>query len=582
MRNTRYAPSGMVCSIDHLASAAGVTALDRGGSAADAAIAANAVLAVTSPHMCGLGGDLFALVHDGPAPSGPRPGPVRDGHPTDGGPGHALNASGRSGGGADGGPVHAPNASGRSGGGADGGPVHALNLSGRAGTGADRGPVHALNASGRAGSGADAGRLRAEGHRRMPHRLDVRSVPVPGCVDGWLALHARYGRLPLADVFAPAVRLARDGFPASPLLAPMAREIADRPDAGDLAEIRAAGDRVRRPGVARALEAVAEGGRAGFYLGEFGEGLLELGSGEYTRADLERDNADWVEPLRVRAFGHDVWSAPPNSQGYLLLLSLGILDGLELPPSTAHAAWAHALARSARAAAHDRDALLHEHATGLLSPAEIERRRALTGRGDLKVPAADGDTTYLCAVDGDGLAVSLIQSNASGFGSFLFEPRTGINLHNRGIGFSLEPGHPAEYGPGRRPPHTLTPALITRPDGSLRSVAGTMGGDAQPQILLQIITRLLRYGQSPGEAIAAPRWRFGSGTGFDTWRRAEGAVVELEDGTGWRDGLAALGHRVSAVPGGAFGHAHLIDVLPDGMLAGATDPRALTGAAIGR
>lgn len=501
----------MVCTVDHLASAAGVTALDRGGSAADAAIAANAVLAVTSPHMCGLGGDLFALVHD---------------------------PSSRS--------------------------------------------VRALNSSGRAGSGADPERLRAEGHRRMPHRLDVRSVPVPGCVDGWLALHDAYGRLPLADLLAPAVRLARDGFPASPLLAPMAREIAGRPGAGDLAALRGPGERVRRPGVARTLEAIAARGRDGFYLGEFGEGLLELGGGEYTPADLERPCADWAEPLRVRAFGHDVWSAPPNSQGYVLLLSLGVLDGLDLPHSPGHAGWAHTLAGAARAAAHDRVALLHEHATGLVTDAEIERRRALAGRADPTVPAADGDTTYLCAVDGDGLGVSLIQSNASGFGSFLFEPRTGINLHNRGIGFSLEPGHPAEYGPGRRPPHTLTPALVTRPDGSLRSVVGTMGGDAQPQILLQVITRLLRHGQTPGEAIAAPRWRFGSGTGFDTWHDGHPPVIELEDGTGWHDGLASLGHRVRQVPGGAFGHAHLIDVLPDGMLAGASDPRARTGAAIGR
>lgn len=122
-------------------------------------------------------------------------------------------------------------------------------------------------------------------------------------------------------------------------------------------------------------------------------------------------------------------------------------------------------------------------------------------------PAGPGDTTYLCVVDGDGMGVSLIQSNASGFGSLLFEPNTGINLHNRGIGFSLTPGHPAEYGPGRRPPHTLCPALITRPDGALRTVIGTMGGDAQPQILLQLVTRLLAHDQTPGEAIGAPAGR---------------------------------------------------------------------------
>ncbi|PZG14377.1 gamma-glutamyltransferase family protein, partial [Nonomuraea aridisoli] len=385
MHTTRYAPSGMVCSVDHLASGAGLAMLERGGSAADAAIAANAVLSVVAPHMCGLGGDLFALVHDG--------------------------------------------------------------------------EVTALNASGRAGSGADPARLRAEGHTRMPHQHDIRSVPVPGCVDGWAALHARHGRLPLAELLAPAVRLARDGFPASPLMLTGAANAARRPGGGDFASVRAAGDRVTRPGVARALEAVAEGGRDGFYLGEFGQGLLELGAGEYTEADLRAPAADWVEPLKVRAFGHDVWSMPPNSQGYLLLMALAIADGLELPPSPRHAAWAHLLAEAARAAGHDRLDVLHEDAKDLLDPAEIARRRTLIdplSRVRLRGPAQrDGDTTYLCAVDGDGMGVSLIQSNASGFGSMVFEPRTGINLHNRGIGFSLQPGHPAEYGPRKRPPHTL-------------------------------------------------------------------------------------------------------------------------------
>ncbi|MEV0202398.1 gamma-glutamyltransferase, partial [Nonomuraea sp. NPDC050691] len=166
MHDTRYATSGMVCSVDHLASAAGVAALDRGGSAADAAIATNAVLTVTAPHMCGLGGDLFALVHDG--------------------------------------------------------------------GGSYRG-VTALNASGRAGSGADPDRLRAEGHERMPHLHDIRSVPVPGCVDGWLALHERHGKLPLAALLEPAIRLASEGFPASPLLLAGARVAAERPGGGDFA-----------------------------------------------------------------------------------------------------------------------------------------------------------------------------------------------------------------------------------------------------------------------------------------------------------------------------------------------------------
>ncbi|MEV4468130.1 gamma-glutamyltransferase [Nonomuraea sp. NPDC049504] len=514
MHNTRYAPSGMVCSVDHLASAAGLAMLERGGSAADAAIAANAVLAVVAPHMCGLGGDLFALVHDGAT-------------------------------------------------------------------------VTALNASGRAGSGADPARLRAEGHTRMPHLHDIRSVTVPGCVDGWASLHGRHGRLPMAELLAPAIRLASAGFPASPLMVAGAANAARRPGGGDFASVRAAGDRVTRPGVARALQALAGHGRNGFYLGEFGQGLVEAGAGEYVEADLAAPGADWVEPLRTRAHGHDVWSMPPNSQGYLLLMSLAIAEGLDLPASPSHPVWAHLLAESARIAGHDRLDVLHEDAKDLLDPAEITRRRSrIDSRSRLRLggPAQDGDTTYLCVIDGDGMGVSLIQSNASGFGSMVFEPRTGINLHNRGIGFSLKPGHPAEYGPGRRPPHTLTPALITRPDGSLRSVVGTMGGDAQPQVLLQVITRLLRHGEEPGRAIAAPRWRLGTGgTGFDTWDAPDDAVLDLEEGGGWSDGLAALGHRVAALPyGSSFGHAHLIDVRPDGMLAGAADPRSLVGAAIGR
>ncbi|MCT9931210.1 gamma-glutamyltransferase [Planotetraspora sp. A-T 1434] len=509
MSETRFSVNGMVCTVDHLASAAGVAMLDRGGNAVDAAIAANAVLTVTAPHMCGLGGDLFALVHDG--------------------------------------------------------------------------STAALNASGRSGSGADPERLRAEGRDRMPHLQDIRSVPVPGCADGWIALHERYARLPLGDLLAPAVRHARGGFPASPFLAPGGEFIGSLPGAGDFAAARQPGDVIRRPGVARTLEALASGGRAAFYEGEFGEGLLALGGGEYVPEDLARPNADWVEPLQVEAFGHRVWTIPPNSQGYLLLLALAIIAKLDLPDDPADPRWAHLLVESARAAGHDRLDVLHEGAVAPLGSADDrralidpERRTAFHDHG------ARGDTTYLCVVDGDGMGVSLIQSNAAGFGSLLFEPNTGINLHNRGIGFNLTPGHPAEYGPRRRPPHTLAPALITGPGGSLRSVVGTMGGDAQPQILLQLVTRLLGHGENAGQVIGAPRWALTTGdTGFGTW--PEAAVVEVEDGAPWAAGLRERGHTVAAVPYGSnFGHAHLIDVLPSGVLAGAADPRALIGGALGR
>lgn len=491
--------TGVVCTADSVASEAGAAVLTRGGTAVDAALAANAVLAVTAPHLCGLGGDLFALVHDGSE-------------------------------------------------------------------------VTALNASGRAGSGVSAEDLRREGHRTMPVLSDLRSVTVPGCADGWVALHDRFGRLPLAELLEPAALLADRGYTPSPLLAPhLARTPLQRNDAG----------LVVRPGVARTLRAIGAGGRSAFYEGEFGAGLLELGAGLYAADDLIRTHADWVDPISVEAFGHRIHTVPPNSQGYLLLLSLGILEGLDLPDDPGDPRWAHLLVEAAHAAGHDRPALLHE---GLVPPlGEVAARGALVGdrRRGPSAPGRDGDTTYLCAVDDAGTGVSLIQSNALGFGSNLWEPRTGINLHNRGIGFSLVPGHPAEPAPGRRPAHTLVPALLTRPDGSLRSVVGTMGGDAQPQILLQVITRLLRHGQGAAAAIGSPRWRLaGPGNGFDTWEEPDRVVVEVEDGAPWAGGLTARGHDVATAPyGGAFGHAHLIDLPGDGSLDAAADPRAVVGAA---
>jgi gamma-glutamyltranspeptidase/glutathione hydrolase len=518
---TVRAPSGMVASVDHLASSAGVHLLRSGGSAADAAIAAGAVLAVTAPNYCGMGGDLFALVH----------------------------------------------------------------LPGR------KAP-EALNAAGRAGSGVDAAALRAEGHTTMPFRGDLRSAPVPGCVDGWLALHERYGRAPLREVLAPAYAYARGGFPASPALAAMVSLIAGVPGAGPLAEPMRRGQRVVRPGVADALEAIVADGRDGFYGGSFGAGLLAIGDGVYAADDFAVPLAEWVEPLRQRVWEHDVWTVPPCSQGYLVLLGAAVAEGLDLPDDPADGAWAHLLVEAARVAAHDRIDVLHEHADvrPLLDAGEVARRRALVDpahRSALRAPAASGDTMYLCVVDADGMGVSYIQSNASGFGSHVFEPSTGIGLHNRGLGFSLVPGHPAEAGPGRRPPHTLAPALVTRPDGSLRAVVGTMGGDSQPQILLQLLTRLLRHGKHAGAVIGAPRWVLSSGSahGFDTWVEPDQVTVAVEEdaGPGWAAGLRDRGHAVEVVNGlaGGFGHAQLIEVGDDGMRVGAADPRAIVGAAIG-
>jgi gamma-glutamyltranspeptidase/glutathione hydrolase len=523
MTGTRRAPVGMVAAADHLAAGAGVAMLRDGGTAADAAVAAGAVMAVTSPHLNGLGGDLFAIVHDG----------------------------------------------------------------GGAGAGAPA----ALNSSGRAGSGADPDALRAEGLTEMPFRHDIRSATVPGCVDGWLALHDRFGRLARARVLEPAIAYATSGFPASPLLVAAVAFLGSPAGSEELTAGGgvATGDLVRRPGHARALAAIAAGGRAAWYEGEFGAELVGVGAGLFVPDDLARPIAEWVDPIGVRAWGHDLWTIPPNSQGYLTLLGAAIAAGLELPDDPADPLWAHLLIESARAAGYDRPEVLHEHADvgPLLAPDAVAARRSgidFDRAAVRPVPAHPGGTTYLCAVDGDRMGVSLIQSNASGFGSHLFLPGLGVGLQNRGIGFSLEPGHPAEYGPGRRPPHTLSPALVTRSDGSLRAVLGTMGGDSQPQILLQLLARLLLAGESPGAAAGAPRWaiRAPGGTGFDTWTSPVTRIdIEADAPPAWADGLAARGHAVAPLPPRrSIGHAHVIEVTPSG-LAGAADPRSLVGAAEG-
>jgi len=510
----------MVCSVDHLSSGAGIAVLRAGGSAVDAAIATSAALAVTTQHMCGMGGDLWALVHyaDGEAPA-------------------------------------------------------------------------CLDASGRAGSGADPDRLRADGNVRMPMDEDIRCVTVPGCVDGWVALHERFGRLPLADVLEPARVLADEGFPASPLLAFMVPLIAHVDGADDYTrEPVRTGTVIRRPGVARALTAIGVHGRAAFYEGEFGDGLRRLGAGLYSPKDLARVQADWRDALGLDVWGHRLWTVPPTSQGYLSLAAARIAELAGFGPGTApHPSsdeWAHLLVEAARLAGHDRPDVLHDGADGhaLLADDRLgPRADALDPhrRGAPPAPSGRGDTIYLCTADGGGQAVSLIQSNARGWGAHIAVPELGIFLHNRGLGFSLEPGHPAELGPGRRPPHTLAPALVQHLDGSLRSVLGTMGGDTQPQVVLQLLARLLVAGQDAARCIGAPRWRLGDG-GFHTWLDGGPDVVGVERGVpdAWVDGLRDRGHDVEVQDpwNSGYGHAHLIERLPDGTLAGAADPRALTGA----
>jgi gamma-glutamyltranspeptidase/glutathione hydrolase len=506
----------MVCAVDHLAAQAGLGVLRAGGNAIDAAIATNAVLAVTAQHMCGMGGDLLAII------SVPGDDPI------------------------------------------------------------------ALNASGFAGHGADPDRLRAAGHTAMP-RHSIDSVTVPGCVDGWLALHERFGTIALADLFAPARQYADEGFPASPTLVRTLPDVAHLRDASDYTSHGALriGAMVQRPGVSRALGAIVKDGRAGFYQGEFGAALLELGEGLFAPGDLARPLAGWAPALRAGAWGREIWTVPPNSQGYLTLASAAIAAQLDLPDPD-DPLWAHYLIESARQASYDRPEVLFEGADG---PALVDERRLAPRRNAIDPRRAArlggaygaGDTTAITVVDGDRLGITIVQSNATGFGARIVVPGVRIFLHNRGLGFSLQPGHPAELAAGRRPPHTLCPTLVTTPDGSLAGLLGTAGGDSQPQFLLQLLARWLHGSAPPGEAIGAGRWSLAhpEGGDFNAWDRGGQVQVLLEEHTptSWDRALLGLGHQVQRIEGdhSPFGLAHLISI-EDDHFAGATDPRALTGA----
>jgi gamma-glutamyltranspeptidase/glutathione hydrolase len=496
--------------------------LDRGGNAVDAAIAAAAVMSVTSPHMCGLGGDLFAIIA--------RPGEE---------------------------------------------------------------PA-VLNASGRAGSGADPDLLRSEGASAMPFQHDIRSVTVPGCVAGWAALHERFSTLALPGLLAPAQRLADGGFPVSPTLAEAAAELAPREREaafGDQDPLTP-GARLILPGIAGTLGQIAANGAAGFYGGTFGHALITAGRGEFSEDDLRAARADWVRPLSIAALGRRLWTVPPNSQGYLTLAGAWIADRVGLPAGPGDESWAFLLVEAARQAAFDRPHVLHELADGrsLIRPGRLAPRAAAVAdkasRG-LRDVYGEGGTTYVCAVDRHRMCVSLIMSNAADFGSRIVLPGAGVFLHNRGMGFSLVPGHPAEYRPGRRPPHTLAPLIVTSLTGEPDSVLGTMGADAQPQILLQLLVRMLVHAEQPGEAIGAPRWVLSREptTAFDIWQLDDPPLVRLEHGTpaAWADGLSHRGYEILQSPAGdqSFGHAQAIRIVGGSMLAGAADPRSYDGACVG-
>ncbi|MDQ2689276.1 MAG: gamma-glutamyltransferase family protein [Chloroflexota bacterium] len=512
------APNGMVVTPHPLATEAGVQALRAGGSAVDAAVAANAMLAVVYCNSCGLGGDAFALVWD--------PGEKR---------------------------------------------------------------LHGYNGSGRSPAALSIDAVRAAGHAQMPQRGPL-PITVPGAVDAWVELLGRFGRRSLGDALVPAAEVAERGYQ---LTAINVRSIATAlPTFDD--DARAvfggagkAGDTFRQPLLAASLRAIADGGRGAYYGGPIGDEIaraIGAAGGVMTGEDIAAHRGDWVEPIATRYRDVEVATIPPNSQGITALMALNVLSALDWPlgePASANRL--HAQIEAIKVAWSERDRCVadpdrgHADPSALLSEAHAAwlGSRVSPDRAHRFTPTnpPGGGTVYLCAADADGMLVSLIESNYMGFGSGIMGGSTGIMLQNRGAYFSLDPDHANALAPGSRTLHTLMPGMLLR-DGVAEVALGAMGGDGQPQTMIQLVTGLVDDGLEPQALVDRPRWVVSTEAAGQPL-----GPVSLES-DGWSEGdahaLRARGHEVALVEPKTplMGWAQVIRRRADGSYEGGADPRA--------
>ena len=456
-----------------------------------------------------------------------------------------------------------------------------------------------LNGSGRAPSGHSLEALRGRGLERIDPEHGILSATVPGVVHAWQTLRDRYGSLPLAELLAPAIRLAEQGFAVTELVAHYwwglersgaLRNEAARRDLAPDGRTPRAGEWFRLPRLARTLRAVAEGGAEAFYRGEPAEAIVatsEALGGGFVREDLASHTSTWVEPLTAGYRDVEIAELPPNGQGLAALVGLAVLDRLDPEAAQPGSAldW-HRRIEAAKLGLADRDAFVAdpEHArvptAELLSEAHLADCAARIGERALPGPGAGpgGDTVYLCAADREGNLVSFIQSLFTGFGCGIGCGESGIVLQSRGAGFRLDPEHPNALAPGKRPLHTIIPGMLMR-KGEPRIAFGVMGGDVQPQAHLAFVANLVDLGLNPQEALDRVRFRFVAGTRV----RIEAPEAELPEGGRLGEALAARGHQVEG-PGSfmadVFGGGQAVARLDDGVLAGASDRRK-DGCALG-
>ncbi|MCH7917875.1 MAG: gamma-glutamyltransferase [Planctomycetes bacterium] len=533
-RSEVLARNGMAATSHPLASQAAIDILKRGGTAVDAALAANAVLALVEPVSCGIGGDLFALVWE-----------------------------------------------------------------------AKSGKLHGLNASGRSPFDLTPEYFQEKGLSRIPLYGPL-PVSVPGCVDGWFELHARFGALSMAEILAPAIGYAREGFPVTELVAYYwDRNIVHLKDFPGFPELFMPGGRApakgeifRNPQLAQTLERIGSEGRDLFYRGEFARTIasyMAKQGGFLSYRDMAEHTSEWVEPVSISYRGYEVWELPPNGQGIAVLQILNILAGFDLRKagfgSTEHL---HAFIEAKKLAFEDRakfyaDPQFNElPVERLISMDYADTRRRLIDpkRAAQAYPAGDaalegGDTIYLTVADGQGNMVSLIQSNYLGMGSGMTPTGLGFVLQNRGQLFALEAGHFNRFEPHKRPFHTIIPGFMTRGGKPFMSF-GVMGGSMQPQGHAQIVMNIVDFGMNLQEAGDAPRIRHGGSSQPTGETMRDGGTVYLESGFSQetvRD-LLGMGHRL-AQSRGAYGGYQAIRVDAEtGVYYGASESRK-DGQAIG-
>jgi gamma-glutamyltranspeptidase/glutathione hydrolase len=463
-RSVVRASQGMVATSQPLASQVGLDVLKRGGTAVDASIAMAAVLNVTEPNMTGVGGDAFMMIYSSKTKK-----------------------------------------------------------------------LEGLNASGRAPRALNLEYFTSRRITQMP-TTGMEPVTVPGAFDGWVTLLDTHGTMTLADLLAPAIDYAENGFPV------MEKTSADwEPEIPRLKLTEPAASTyvvdggAPRPGamfaqknLARTFRTLARGGRDAFYRGEIARTIVDYcqkHGGFLSMEDFASQKSEWVEPISTTYRGHTLYELPPNGQGLTALLLLNILDGVDLASlRTQPGLYYHTLIEATKIAFADRNRYIADPAFAkvpvkeLLSKDYAARRRALIdprkaidppSYGDIRVGQ---DTTYFTVVDKDRNAVSFINSIFLPFGSAIVAGETGIVLQNRGAGFSLEPNHPNRIEGGKRPFHTLIPAMVFK-DGHLLMSYGVMGGDVQAQGHVQVLVNLIDRGLNLQQAIDAPRVRYISGRG---------------------------------------------------------------------